>query len=266
MRNILEIGALCAMTMTAMADVELFGIARDLNDNTHLIKIDPTDALSMQVVAPLNASDVSWLDYDPTTNTLIVHDDTQVYRVDPQTGNTIADAQPSGAYQMQGVDFVPGLGNVVAYGPRGNADKLGIIQSDGTVTNLFTYPGLLDFDEVIWDGVRDQLYVSATQQQVLYTIDEDTGDVLNTNNLPSADGTISRASINPETGVMYEVGFVSPNLQNTIYLRDPVSGARPGTTGTLPGFNHIHGLAFTPEPSSIVGLALVGLTLLRRRA
>lgn len=265
MRQIIVMGVLCAIGMPAWAGVELFGIARDLNDNTHLVKIDPTDALSMQVVAPLDVSGVSWLAYNPLSNTLNVHSDTQVYRVNPETGETTAFDQPAGVPQMQGLDFIPGPGLMTAYGSRGNAFIVGKIETNGQVSLRYSYGSLLDFDELVWDDVRDQIYVSATQERVLYTIDGGTGALLNTIILPAGSGNIARASIHPETGVMYEVSVNQSQLQNTIYLRDPVTGERTGSIGTLPGYSSIHGLAFTPEPGSVLGLIVVGMALLRRR-
>lgn len=269
MRYMVGLGLLCALNSTVLAELELYATAETFEGERQVIKIDPTDATSIEVVSTVSQSGLSWLGFNPATNTLMSHDDKQIYNIDLQTGEATPFEFATGLLgnrQVQGVDYVPGLGIIVAYGVRTQQDNIGLIQENGLLTGLYSYgfgPAIdSDFDELVWDSYRDQLYVISSQSRELFIIDEDTGAKTDTT-FPVGSGSILRATVNPTNGLIYEVG--SDGSTTSIYQRDPITGLRVASLGTVPGYSSIQGLAFVPEPHSVLGLLMAGLVLIHRR-
>jgi hypothetical protein len=230
-----------------------------------LIKIDPTDASSTQVVGALGFRGINWLAYDPRTDDFVAHDRNQMYRIDRQTGQATPTDQMIGVPQAQGVDYVPGLGVITAFGSVDNARSLGTVDDQGLVNPLFlNLPVVAEIDEVMWDHTRSRIYATAFQDGLLYSFDEETGDLIDTITLGVSDGSIARGTVNPDSGIMFDVSRASEDPTLTISRRDPVTGNVIDTIGSVTGFEQVMGLAFVPEPSSALLVVVAGVFALRR--
>lgn len=107
------------------------------------------------------------------------------------------------------------------------------------------------------------LYALDTSLRQLLTVDKTTGAILTTTALSAALGSVAGMDVDPATGTLYVADGESDGT-DTLYTLNPTTGVltEVGPTGLPDG---LAGLAFVPEPTTLVLMMLGGAALMRRR-
>lgn len=111
-------------------------------------------------------------------------------------------------------------------------------------------------------GLDGTLYALDTGLQQLLTIDKNTGNVVASTPLSRALGSVAGMDVHPVTGAFY-VADGGGGGTNQLYLLD-VSTGRLDVIGELGVVGGLAGLAFLPEPSTVLLLTL-GAAAIRRK-
>jgi hypothetical protein len=283
--GILALAAGAALSAAAVAgpmDRTLYAIANSsLDPGTGiLVAFDPDNPADSELVGNLNAAGLVALTYDPRNDFFISSTFDQLFQVDRATGNATPFPEQADVARLAGHTYVPERDlMLVAFSQptdSGFDRRIGSINADGTVTELFDFTGDLtgvdEFDELIWDPASGLLRAFDGQDQAWYEIDLDLGQIVNSGNFNDGQ-TLASADRNPENGQIYMVDRVPPDFTNPfdippdIFIRDSATFAIAGNPGLIgePSIDDVNGLAFIPSPGAVALLGLGGLAGVRRR-
>jgi DNA-binding beta-propeller fold protein YncE len=187
-----------------------------------------------------------------------------LFRIDPDTGaSELVGPTGLGSVTEGDLAFDRTTGSLYGFwnADQGQRQLFTLDTATGTATVI---PGSLSGDPSAMAFAPDgTLYVLDTSLQKLLTVDRASGAILTTTDLSTSLGSTAGMDVHPATGVFYVADGQSGGTDR-LYTLDPATGllTDQGLLGLDTG---LAGLAFLPEPGTLLLVMFAGAAMLRRK-
>ena len=255
------------VTCSTVFAADLYVPANPTRGGFQLLRLLDGDPTSPVVVGNTGV-ELAGMAYDPRSDEFVAHGRTgnQMYRVNRYTGATTAFPNSLPSLHINGFVYVPTVDEiyVATEGASGQDDQIARLLPDGTLDLLFDLSSdVIDLDSMTWNPITSEFIATDKERALAHVIDPATGAVIETRSIDTSIYEIGTGSINPDDGLYYTIAIpgINPSAMNTFDLN---TGAHVATLGSIPNVSTLGGLAFVPEPATLLTISVVLIALRRR--